>query len=376
MESHLTAEISASAVRHNLALLRERVGPATRLCAVVKADAYGLGLPLLLDAICQQADALAVATAPEAIQLRELGCEKPVLMLFSAGACADGDGPASGLAELIRRRVTLTVVAPEELAAVAKAARRAGAEAAVHVKVDTGMGRSGVLPEDAPALVDRARREAGVRLEGLYTHFASADEADKSSARRQLARFLDVAERAGGRERLTLHAANSAAAIDLPEGRLDMVRPGIAVYGCQPSDQMHTKLPLRPALRLTGRLMQRKLLPAGHKCGYGLTYTFPAETPIGLVPVGYADGYPRDLSNRSVMRIRGRDVPVRGRVSMDQVIVELTAVPDAAVGDEVEVISNDPAAPHSVEALARLCGTIPYELTCRLGARARRVLVD
>ncbi|MCD6303773.1 MAG: alanine racemase, partial [Planctomycetes bacterium] len=191
-----------------------------------------------------------------------------------------------------------------------------------------------------------------------------------------LGRFREVVDALGDSAAgLCLHAANSAATIDLPETHLDMVRPGIAIYGYQPSDQMHAHLALRPAMRLTGRLMQKKTLPAGQSCGYGLTYTFTEPTPVGLVPVGYADGYLRSLSNRATMRIRGQDVPVRGRVAMDQVIVDLSAVPDAAIGDEVEIISNEPADPHSVENLARLCGTIPYELTCRLGNRARRVPV-
>ncbi len=376
MESYLTAEISAAAVRHNAGLLRGLIPPETELCAVVKADCYGHGLTTLLGVLSGLADRLAVAGPDEALALRDLGCELPILMFFSPCAHAD-EGPLHDLlAELIRRDVTLTIAAAREVAAVGRAARHVGTEANVHVKIDSGMGRSGAPPEAAPRLVEHVRREQGIRLTGLYTHFAAADEADKAPTRRQLARFLDVADAAGGREGLTLHAANSAAAIDLPETHLDMVRPGIVLYGYQPSDQVNNRLPLKPALRLTGRLMQIKTLPAGSRCGYGLTYTFRRDTPAGLVPVGYADGYMRCLSNRATMRIRGRDVPVRGRVSMDQVIIDLSDVPGAAVGDEVEVLSNDPAAPHSVESLARLAGTIPYEITCRLGQRAKRILVD
>ena len=376
MESYLTAEISASAVRHNVGLLRRCIPPGTALCAVVKADCYGHGLAPLLGLLEEAADCLAVTSPDEALELRRLGCGRPILMFFSACAHADGREQRDVLAELIARSVTLTVVAPAEVQAVAEVARQVGTEAAVHVKVDTGMGRSGVLPEAASTLIEQARRAAGVRLAGLYTHFATADEADKTFAREQLRRFRQVVEAAGGQPGLCLHAANSAATIDLPDSHLDMVRPGIALYGYQPSDAMHNKLPLRPALRLTGRLMQRKTLPAGSRCGYGLTHAFERDTPVGLVPVGYADGYMRCLSNRATMRIGGQDVPVCGRVSMDQVIVDLTGVPGAAVGDEVEILSSDPAAPHSVESLARLCGTIPYELTCRIGHRARRVLVD
>jgi alanine racemase len=376
MESYLRAEISASAVLHNLALLRRHVSPAVQICAVVKADCYGHGVRELLPLLGREADVIGVATPHEALLYRSLGHERPILMFFSACAHADGKELHELLEELIRRQVMLTVVAPAEVAVVRAAAAKVGAEARVHVKIDTGMGRSGIPAEQAPALIAQIRAAGGVRLIGAYTHFATADEADKTFAREQLGRFGRAIAAAGGPSGLCLHAANSAATIDLPESHLDMVRPGIALYGYQPSDDMQTHLPLRPVLRLTGRLMQRKTLPAGSACGYGLAHRFDRDTPVGLVPVGYADGYMRCLSGRGTMRIRGRDVPVRGRVAMDQVIVDLSAVPDAAVGDEVEIMSADPAAPHSVENLARLAGTIPYEITCRLGRRAKRVLVE
>ncbi|MFW6066519.1 MAG: alanine racemase [Planctomycetota bacterium] len=376
MESYLTAEISASAVRENLSLLRRQVSPATKLCAVVKADAYGHGLKALLPVISSGADALAVATPQEAIALREAGYERPLLMFFSPCACADGTELREALRELIIRSVTLTVVNVSEVAAVAEAAGQARSAAQVHVMIDTGMNRSGVPAADAPALLGAVRRTSGVELTGLYTHFASADEADKTFAREQLGAFLSAVDASGGRSGLTLHAANSAAAIDLPDTHLDMVRPGIAVYGYQPSDEMHTKLPLRPCLRLWGRLMQIKDVPAGARCGYGLTHTFKSPSRLGLVPVGYADGYPRSLSNISVMRIGERELPVRGRVSMDQTIIDLTDAPEAGIGDAVEIISDRCDAPNSVANLARLAETIPYELTCRLGRRVCRVLVD
>jgi len=376
MESYLTAEISASAVRANVAALRGLLPPGVKICGVVKADCYGHGLDLLLPVLAQGADALGVATPEEAIRLRTLGYERPILMFFSACAYADGQELRDALEELLAQQVTMTVVSSAEAADVSACAKRVGADAHVHIKIDTGMGRSGVRWEDAAALAEEVRRLESMKLEGLYTHLATADEADKTFAREQLGRFRRAAEACGGPAGLTLHAANSAAAIDLPDSRFDMIRPGIALYGYPPSEAMRTPLPLRPALRLWGRLMQVKDVEAGSRCGYGLTHTFDRPSRVGLAPVGYADGYFRGLSNRSTMRVRGRDVPVRGRVSMDQVIIDLTDVPEAKVGDEVEIISPDPAAPHSVENLARLAGTIPYELTCRLGRRVRRVLVD
>ena len=376
MESYLTAEISASAVRWNLGVLRRLLGRATKLCAVVKADCYGHGLAPLLEVIAPAADCLAVTTPEEAIGLRQLGYDGPMLMFFPACAYADGQELRDALRELLVRQVTLTVVAPAEVDAVAEAARQVGAAAHVHVKIDTGMGRSGIPAAEADGLIAKVRACREVKLAGAYTHFATADEADKTFAAEQLRLFTDVLGRSGCGGGLVRHAANSAATIDLPESHLDMVRPGIALYGYQPSGEMHNRLPLRPALRLTGRLMQVKAVAAGSRCGYGLTYTFDRPSTAGLVPVGYADGYLRALSNRAVMRVRGRDAPVRGRVSMDQVILDLTDVPGVAVGDEVEIISPDPCAPHSVEGLADLACTIPYELTCRLGRRVRRVLVD
>ncbi|MCL2701915.1 MAG: alanine racemase [Phycisphaerae bacterium] len=375
MESYLTAEISSAAVSHNLTVLRQGLSRGTKLCAVVKADCYGHGLDLLLPVISQQADCIGIATPDEAIHLRRMGYQRPILMFFSACAYRDGQDLRDALQELIVQQVTLTVVSPAEVHAVAEAARCVNARADVHIKIDTGMGRSGTWYNQLGEMTDACRRAASVRLAGMYTHFATADETDKALTLEQLRRFLAAVDAAGGRKGLTLHAANSAGTIDLPATHLDMVRPGIAMYGYQPSDTMHTRLPLQPALRLWGRLMQVKSVPNGSSCGYGLTYVFRRDSRVGLVPVGYGDGYFRSLSNRSSMRVRGRDVPIRGNVSMDQIIIDLTDVPDAQVGDPVEIISPDPTAPHSVEHLARHAGTIPYEITCRLGRRVRRVLV-
>ena len=245
----------------------------------------------------------------------------------------------------------------------------------VHAKVDTGMGRGGVAAGEAGELVGLIQRVWGLDLRGLYTHLACADAADKTSACEQMATFVRVVKGCG-RSDLTLHAANSAALIDMPATHLNMVRPGLAVYGYQSSDEMVHRPELRPALRVTGRLVQVKDVAAGSRCGYGLTHTFDRASRIGIVPVGYAEGYLRSFSNRATMRIAGLDVPVRGRVSMDQTILDITDHPTAKLGDEVEIISPDPEAPNSVENLARLNDTIPHEITTRLGSRIQRVLVD
>jgi alanine racemase len=372
MQSWLTAEISVAAVEHNLSVLRALLPTTTKLCAVVKADCYGHGLFGLLDVISQNADWLAVATPEEALDLRALGYAGPLLSFFpptNAGA-----GSREGFAELIASDVTLTLVSPAEVADAAAAAKGLDRTAEVHLCVDTGMHRRGAALEAVAELAAQVRAQDALHLGGLYTHFASADEADKTSARDQLARFSEAAS-AYGSDGMLLHAANSAATIDLPEAHLGMVRPGIALYGYHPSDEMHNRPALRPVLRLVSRLMQIRDIPPGERCGYGLTHTFRRSSRVGLVPVGYADGYLRALSNRACMRVDGEESPVCGRVSMDQTIIDLTDIPGARVGDEVEVYSRDPDAPNSVENLSRIAGVIPYELTSRLGRRARREVV-
>lgn len=370
MDGYLRAEISVSAIQHNIKLLRGLLAPGVKICPVVKANAYGHGTQQILGVIGSAADMLSVAICSEAVQLRRLGWQRPILMFTTAAASS-----AEDLAELIAQDVTLTVTALDELALLAGAAEKAHRPAEVHIKIDTGMSRGGILPEGAPPLVAAARAAACVRLTGMYTHFAVAEERDKSVTRQQLRRFLATVDGCGGRSGLTLHAANSAAAIDLPETHLDMIRPGMALYGYQPSETLNTVLDLRPSLRLTAPIVLIKDVPAGAATGYGLTYRFERDARVALVPIGYADGYFRAFSNVASMRLGDVDCPVRGRVSMDQTIIEITEAPHARVGQHVEIISTDPAAPHSVARLARLADTIPYEIITRLGDRITRKVV-
>ena len=362
-------------MRHNVALLRALIPPGTRLCAAVKANAYGHGARTVIPLLSEHVDCFGVATPAEATELLEMGCRTPILVFFSVGAC-QGSAELHGVVEdLVARDVWLTVTCLADAELVAAAAARVGRPAGVHVKVDSGMGRSGLSPEALPAVVESIRAKPGLRLVGIYTHFAVAEEADKTYTLWQLRRFLGGI-RASNVQGALLHSANSAATIDLPQSHLGMVRPGLAVYGYQPSDQMHVRLPLRPVLRLTARLAHVTCVRAGCGCGHALAYTFARDGRGGLVPVGYGDGYPRSLSNKACMRVAGKDAPVRGQVSMDQTIIDLTDIPSAKVGDEVEVISSDPLAPNSVESLARLAGTIPYEITSRMGPRVDRVPVE
>ena len=275
--AYLTAWISRSALEHNLGLLRACLKPDTKMCAVVKADCYGHGWDTCLEVIARHVDWLAVATLDEAMELSGRECGLEILAFFSPAAVAN----ETVLAELIRRQVNLTVTCDADLAAVSAAAARAGRDAKIHVKADSGMTRSGVWSPRAPDLIRRVRSEGGVQLVGLYSHFSSADETEKAPTHEQFGRFMEIVETIGGHDELTLHIDNSAGTIDLPEHQLDMVRTGIAVYGYQPSDEMLNPLPLRPILRLTGRLMAVKDVPAGAKAGYGRTYEFPQAARIG-----------------------------------------------------------------------------------------------
>jgi alanine racemase len=375
MHNYLKAEISASAVRQNIQRIRSRLAEGVKVCAVVKCNSYGHGQELLLPVTTACADWLGVATPAEAIRLRDLGVEQPILVFFSA-CSRDAAGKAATLDELLRRRITLTIAGEQEVDTLAEACHRTDSDARVHLMVDTGMTRSGVLPHVAPAVVGRLRANPAVRLTGIYTHLATADEADKTFAREQLARFDDCLQNCQIGPSVLRHAANSAAIMDLPEAHYDMVRPGIAVYGYPSSDELLTPLDLQPSLRLTAHIMQIKTVPAGTGVGYGQTFHFARESRVGLVPVGYGDGYLRSLSGKATMRCGHGEAPVVGRVSMDQTCIDLTDLPAVNVGDEVEIISPDPQAPNSLQNLARLAGTIPYELMCRLGDRVRRNLID
>jgi alanine racemase len=368
MKNYLTASISESAVRHNIAELRRVIGADVKLCPVVKDDCFGHGMDVLYPVLAGLTDGFAVAAPLEAMALRDKGYHGFILCFLSAYfddfAVQD---------ELVWQEITQTVMSKSALASIQAAAERVGKTARVHLKVDTGMGRLGVMAKQAREMVDLILNTDGVELTGIYTHFATADHTDRGATMNQLELFRSILPEGLS---ITRHSANSAATIDLAETHFDMVRPGIAVYGCHPSDHLQNRLNLKPCMSVKAKLIAIKRLEAGSRSGYGLTHTYDRDSRVGVVPIGYGDGYFRCLSNRAVVRINGHDAPVRGMVSMDQMTVDVTDIPDIQVGDEVEVISSDPHAPNCVENLARLAGTIPYEITCHLGHNMRHVLVD
>ena len=368
MKNYLTASISESAVRHNISELRKMIGPHVKLCPVVKDDCFGHGMDVLYPVLAEMTDGFAVAAPLEALALRLKGYHGFILCFLSAYF---DDFKIQD--ELVWQEITQTVMSKSALQSIQAAAKRVGKTAKVHLKVDTGMGRLGVPANQAADLIDTINGLDDVELTGIYTHFATADEADRDATVKQLELFRSILPKD---RKIICHAANSAATMDWPETHFDMVRIGIALYGCHPSDQLRNRLDLRPCMSVKAKLIAVKHVPDGSRCGYGLTHRFERDSRVAVVPIGYGDGYFRNLSGKAVVRIRGMEAPVCGRVSMDQMTVDVTDIPDAAVGDDAEVISCDPTAPNCVENLARLADTIPYEITCHLGHNIRHVLVD
>jgi alanine racemase len=375
---YLKAWIDLPALEHNCELLRSHAG-GRKVCVAIKANAYGHGVGIVLPVMQKcRIDMLGVACIEEAVELRDLGWAGPVLIFGSEFSVYSADQREQIARMLVEKEIRITVTRREDVEILSRAARHAGKPARIHLAMDSGMSRMGLLEEDICPLIGSIRDLPGVEIEGLYTHFATADCADKRFAREQLSRFNRFVARLAeeGIQIPIIHAANSGATIDLPEAHLTMVRPGISTYGYHAGDEMHQKPDLRPILKLTSRLTLVKQIPAGSFVGYGCTFQAKRPTLIGLVPIGYADGYFRELSNRGRMIVKDTFVPVIGRVSMDQTILDLTDVNDPNVGDDVVIYDNRRESPNSVESTARLLNTIPYVVTTSLGRRVKRIGVS
>jgi len=361
------AEIDLDAIAHNVRAIQAHVGPDAAIIAVVKANAYGHGaVPVAQTVLENGATRLAVARLEEGIQLRQAGITAPILVMgYTLPAQASA---------LVRWDLTPTVNTLEGAQALSAAAEATGRRRAVHVKVDTGMGRYGLLPGEVVDFVRALAALPGLTLEGLYTHFAVADLADKSYTHRQFNRFLEVVQavEAAGFSIPLKHAANSAATLDLPETHLDAVRPGLILYGMRPSDEVEPAIPLRPALTLKSHVARLRTLPSGSSISYGRTYITTRPTPVALVPVGYGDGYHRLASNRGAVLIGGRRAPIVGRVCMDQFVVDVSDIPGVAQGDEVVLIGRQGDEVITAEEVAGWVETINYEVTTSLLPRVAR----
>lgn len=367
------AIVDLSCIRHNLDLVRRLVGPVPKLLVPVKADAYGHGA-VAVARLCERqgVELLAVATVEEGIELRQAGVRLPVVLL--------GNILPEEARDVVCHDLTPSLSDAVVAEALCVAARHHGRRLPVFIEVDTGMGRVGFHPHEqaAGAIVGLARRPE-LDVAGVFCHFPNADEADKSFAMQQIARLRAVRQAVEAAS-VTIplwSMANSSAVCDLPESHLDVVRPGIMVYGYRPSPDCRGGAELRPAMALRSRIVYLKRVAAGTTLGYGRSYTVPADQSlVATIPIGYADGYPRALSNRAPVLVGGRRYRVSGRVSMDQITIDLGPDSQAGVGDEVVLFGRQGNACITVDEIADLLGTITYEVTCGISKRVPRVWIN
>ncbi|GLI37398.1 alanine racemase [Geobacter hydrogenophilus] len=376
MDSRPTiAEIDLAALRHNFAQVQRAVPAGCGLLAIVKADAYGHGfMDISRELEALGVTAFGVAFLAEGIQLRKSGIDRPVLIL--GGVYPGQERKCVGF------NLSTAVFSLDQARVLNDTAARLYRKAKIHVKIDTGMGRLGVAAAEAPAFFRELREMKSVELEGIISHFASADELDEDGRRfseRQAATFAQaVAEaRSLGLDPRYVHIANSAAAFGMDLPFCNLARPGIVLYGALPSADFEGKLALRPIMRLRSTVAMLKWVEPGTSISYARRYTAPDRRLIASVPVGYADGYSRALTNRGEVLIRGERAPVVGTVCMDWIMVDVTAVPGVAVGDEVTLLGCDREGNCvRAEELASWAGTIPYEIFCGISKRVPRVYLN
>ncbi len=366
------AAINLKNLEHNIVSFRNHIADKTAIMAVVKADGYGHGASEIASiALKYGATWLGVAFVEEGIRLRERGFTAPILVL---------NPPFANQAEFyINHNLIPTIFTMETATVFSNLAKKNNCHLNFHLKVDTGMGRVGVFHyEKAEEFLDQIVKLPNLTCSGIYTHFATADENDKNFAKKQLTRFLDLT----GKLKLKgicpslVHAANSAAALEMPEAWLDMIRLGISMYGHYPSQEVDKdRIHLKPLMTLKSRVSFKKTVPAGSCISYGCTYITKVKTPVATVPLGYGDGYSRLLSNKAHVLIRGKRHPVIGRICMDQFMVDVSADPGIKEGDEVVLFGKQDGACISAEEIADLLGTINYELLCAVGKRVPRVYI-
>ena len=383
--SPVWAEISIEAITHNLEVIRQLIQPSVKIMAVVKANGYGHGAVTVAHAAKNSgAYACGVARLSEALELRKAGLKLPILIFgFTDPNCTD---------ILISHNLTQTVFSLPYAESLSYHAKKSGKQLNVHLKIDTGMGRLGLSlhqPEDKGQISSRSMETlckqihqmcslVYLEVEGIYTHFAASDSADKSSAMRQLDLFNYVVKSLDANDiNIQIkHAANSGAVISLPNAHFDMVRPGIMMYGLYPSTETISKgFQLIPAMQLKTRIAQLKDVQRDFKVSYGQTYSTPKPTKLATIPIGYGDGFSRKLSSLGTMLVRGQRAPVVGRVCMDQTIIDVGHIDSVSLSDEVVVLGQQGDEVLSADEMADHIGTINYEVVTKLMARVPRIIV-
>lgn len=367
-------EVDLDRIRSNMDNMKANIDEKTKMMGVIKTDGYGHGAV----AIAQELEPLdymygfAVATAEEAHILRMAGIKKPVLVL--------GYTFPYSYRMMIEEEIRITVFREDTLQELSEAAAALNKKARVHIKVDTGMSRIGVLPdENGFQFVEKALHTEGIEVEGIFTHFATSDYADKRFAYEQMEtfqKFCKEAEQRFGIQFAVKHCSNSAGILEMREANMDVVRAGITLYGLSPSDEVAKDIvKLEPALSFKSTVVYVKKIPAGTAVSYGRTYIADKERTIATIPLGYGDGYPRGLSGKGYVLIHGKKAPILGRICMDQFMVDVTDIPETKENDEVTLIGTDGNESITMEDLGELSGRFNYELACNLGKRVPRVYI-
>lgn len=370
------AQVNLDAIDENFNTVKSCLKAETMVCCVVKADAYGHGAVRLAEEyVSLGADWFAVSNLDEAVQLRDAGIKLPILIL--------GYTPPCMAAELCRHDVTQAVIGAEYGLKLSEEAVKAGVSVKAHIKLDTGMSRVGFFyqnPErdgESISKIEKICHLPGINAEGIFTHFAVADEGENGRAftQRQFKNFTNAISKLNSRgiNFKIRHCANSAAIFDYPEMQLDMVRPGIILYGLQPSGEILHKRILVPAMELKSAVSLVKAIPTGTAVSYGSKFVSGKSTTVATVPVGYADGYPRKLYEKAYMLVRGRRAKIIGRVCMDQLMLDVSGIPDVKTGDTVTVFGSDGSEGISADELADYTDTINYEIICGVSKRVPRI---
>ena len=365
------AIIDLDHIEYNLEQMKQGIEKTTKILAVVKADGYGHGaIPIARHIECKPyLFGFAVATPEEALQLLEAEIHKPILIL--------GYAFPYSFESLIQREVRLTVFGEDTAIEIANCAQKIGKNAFVHIKVDTGMNRIGILPnQDGVDLVKKINNLPGIVIEGVFTHFAKADEKDKESANEQIKLFEEFTQKVEqeiGQKIPYMHCSNSAGIIELKHANMDLVRAGITMYGLWPSEEVsQSRIRLKPVLSLKSKIIHLKTVPEGKQVSYGGTFSTSCETKIATIPVGYGDGYPRSLSNKGFVIIKGKRAPIIGRICMDQFMVDVTEIQEVSLYDEVTLIGQEQEEKITMEELGFLSERFNYEFACNLGKRIPR----
>ena len=367
------ARIDLDAIEHNMEMMKKNLKEGVSMISVIKTDGYGHGSVQIgrMLASKEYIWGYAVATLDEAVVLRKGGITKPILVL----GCIFPDQWETAVDQDVR----FTVYTKEMAEGISRTALEKGKQAFVHIKLDTGMSRLGFLiREESADTIEEISRLPGLVMEGIYTHFAKADETDKSFTQKQIGDYLWMKKRLEGKGVAFkyYHCSNSAGIIDVKEANLDLVRAGISTYGLYPSEEVKKEnVPLRPAMELISHVAHVKWVEEGTPVSYGSTYVTKRRTKIVTIPVGYGDGYPRSLSNKGYVLIHGQKAPILGRVCMDQFMVDATEIEDVNFGDRVTLVGSDGDAHLPVEVLSDLSGRFNYEFVCDLGKRIPREFV-